>query len=123
MAFPAWDTTNYNNNALRDSYHEKPERWNVDSFEPDNGPPLEGLNAATSTDQISFELKLTATEWANLRTFWRTTLSSGIAYFTMTNPLTGTAGENYKFVSEPELRSVFQLKYRVTVSLRRFNNG
>lgn len=119
MAFAAWPGT-VNRNALRDSYSEELERWNVNSFTPDDGPPLEAIEAAKSTDKISFELKLTAAEWVNLRTFWRTTLNSGVNYFTLANPLSGTT-ETYKFIEPPRLKSVTQTKYRASVALRRFN--
>lgn len=80
-----------NTTASLESYSETfGER--VDSFQVELGQPLARRRSAFSNAAIKFSLLLTSAEVASLRTFWRTTLKSGVLPFTMTHPRTGVSG-------------------------------
>lgn len=130
MAFDVWPVT-IPVRMIPGSYKEKPERM-VDSFPPEQGPPIEGISGSVSNDLVAWDMFVTHNELALLKAFYRTTLNQGTKYFTLENPQSGTS-ETFGFTAEPEatdlgVRTSVQisankrlLNYRVTVSLRRFN--
>lgn len=118
MALAAWPGT-VPNEALYGTYTEQPEPV-VDSFQPEQGPPIEGIAGSLETDQVSYAIMLTNAERAALMTFWRTTLSQGTEYFTATNPAYGGT-ETYRFTEPPQAQAQ-QTKiaaYRVDIKLQR----
>ena len=122
MAFDVWPVAVPNEALFQSPYSEQPDSWK-DKFEVEEGPPLEGPTVSSySTDVMSYEMHLTQTQWAALITFWRTTLAQGVKYFTATHPIAGTTG-TFKFVEEPTASRVqtIVVRYRVTISVRRFN--
>src|SRR6185312_5208135 len=102
MSIPAWPSGSVTNSPLADSYNEEPEDWNVDSFQPEQGPPIQGINSTASTDAISYNINITPTEWGALNTFWRVTVSSGVLKFSWNNPATGNA-ETVQFLVAPKV--------------------
>lgn len=130
MAFDIWPVT-VPVRMVPGSYREKIERM-VDAFQPEQGPPIEGISGSVSNDIVSWDMLVTHNELALLKTFYRTTLNQGAAYFTLANPQSGSS-ETFGFTAEPEAsdlgaRTSVQtsaskglLNYRVTLSLRRFN--
>lgn len=130
MAFDAWPGTVPVRMVLG-TYTETMERW-VDSFPPEQGPPIEGVSGSGSNDLVSWDQFLTWTEFGNLKTFYRTTLNSGTKYFTLANPLSG-ASETFMFVEVPQapvIQGKFKandatekarMTFRVSIRLRRFN--
>jgi hypothetical protein len=59
-------------------------------FEPDTGPPIMSKRATSSGWTSAFQLVLTATELAALKTLFETTCLDGTLPFTMAHPQTGT---------------------------------
>ena len=130
MAFDVWPDT-VPVRMILGTYTEKIERW-VDSFNPEQGPPIEGISSTISTDIIGWDQLLTWTEFSLLKTFYRTTLNSGTKYFTLANPFSGTS-ETLMFVEPPEAHDLGaqqtasnntdrrRITYRITIRLRRFN--
>ena len=118
MAFDVWPV-GIPNKALVGTYSERVEPW-TDSFQVEEGPPMEGPSGTMRTDLISYEIILDNTDRAALMTFYQTTLEQGVKYFTTANPEYGGT-ETYKFAQAPEVRSLVPGTYRVSVSLRRFH--
>jgi hypothetical protein len=131
MAFDAWSTVTIPIRMVRGSYSETMERW-VDSFEPEQGPPIEGVSGSVSTDLVSWDQLSTWTEFGSLKTLYRTTLNNGTEYFTLTNPLNG-ASETFQFIEPPQGQVIpakfkadnatekARITYIVSIRLRRFN--
>lgn len=111
----AWPGT-VNQNAITNTYHEKKDR-NVATFQPEVGPAMERRRTSVGSYTMSFDILLTTTEVAALKTFYDTTLADGSLYFTFTHPLTG-ATVTAKFVESPDYRDVDGQFFRPTISLR-----
>lgn len=132
MAFEVWPTVTVPIRMVPDTYDEQLERW-VDSFQPEQGDPIEGEAASFKSDLVSWDQFNTWAEFSALTTFYRTTLQSGIKAFTLTNPFSGVALQVFKFVQLPKATSAFSrqtvttptlqglLTYRIPIRLRRIN--
>lgn len=130
MAFDVWPAT-VPTRMIPGTYREKMERF-VDTFQPEQGPPIEGVSGSVANDIVTWEQFLTHNEWTALKTFYRTTLNHGTEYFTLTNPQSGSS-ETFQFTAEPEAADIAAqvhaqtsdlkrlLTYRVSIALRRFN--
>lgn len=99
-----------------DDYSEAPERA-VALFRPEVGPPKERRRSAWNSTTLSITtMLLTDDEAESLLTFWRDTLSQGIAPFTRQHPRT-QATATFRFSSEPQVTSVGGVYYQASFSL------
>ena len=114
--WPAGVTLSFKEN----DYREKPDR-NIDAFPVDHGPALE--NRATSVPGVLISGTIpcgSSDEYDDLVEFWRDDLLDGSLHFTRAHPRTGTATQEFKFESAPELSKVWSDIHEVAVTLRYF---
>lgn len=98
------------------NYSETPER-SVASFKPEVGPQKDRLRSAWNASTLSITIPiLTGDEVESLLTFWRDTLSQGVAPFTRQRPRTQEIA-TFKFASEPKIASVGGVYYSASFSL------
>jgi hypothetical protein len=89
---------------------------NVIIANPDVGPPMIRRRSTAAITPFKGQQILTASELANLRTFYNTTLSSGSVQFTWVHPQTQSAAEII-FLEPPTIVGVIGNKYRVQYSM------
>ena len=111
----AWPGT-VNQNVQQEGYAETPDT-NIASFAPEIGPPKTRQRMSMSTDKLSAVLLLTATEYANFLTFFRTTLSDGTQPFTFTHPRTKST-VTFRFVGAPKMQAIGPDTYSLSMTLQ-----
>jgi len=82
----------------------------------DKGPHKVRRRTTANIRPISFGLKLTAAQTAELDTFYDTTTFSGADEFDYTHPRTGVAVKA-RFVDPPEYSEMEKVGYNCTISL------
>ena len=69
-------------------------------FEPDVGPPRVRRRTSNAGHDMRASFAMTEAQYSTLLTFWKTTLSDGVASFTWLHPVDGTV-ESFAFAGRP----------------------
>lgn len=106
--------------AIVSSYQDEIQD-NKASFAPDVGPEIERRRATIDTDVLSFSLPpLTEAQLLALKTFYKTTLKSGVLTFSNLHPAYVTDATNYewKFITPIAIRAASNALYNVSIQVR-----
>ena len=107
--------------ALVSSYQDEIQD-NKASFAPDIGPEIERRRATMDTDIVSFSLPpITEAQLLALKTFYKTTLKSGVLTFDNLHPAYTSDATSYewKFIEPPSIGAASNSLYNVSVKVRK----
>ena len=118
FAWPAW----IKQAALQNGYGEEPE-VNVASFQPEVGPAKLRRRTSMPNETMTFSYQYDASDWEDLKNFYKGTLSDGTQPFTMTHPRTGTVA-TWVFTAAPKVtQTLGPLFFTIQFALRLLSGG
>ncbi|HEX5232244.1 MAG TPA: hypothetical protein VFW56_08400 [Bradyrhizobium sp.] len=109
--------------ALQSGYGSQPESNQV-AFQPQTGPAILRRRTSLSQDLETFTLRLTSTQYEQVKKFYRYTVQDGTLPFTMEHPRNRTTG-TWQFVSgqTPKIAAAYGVVYDVQLQLRLLDGG